>query len=38
MNFMAKGFERATFYFERPGPVNTDKTIELSKLRAQELG
>jgi hypothetical protein len=34
---MVKGVERATFYFERPGPVNTQKTIELSKLRAQEL-
>lgn len=34
---MVEGFERTTFYFERPGPVNTDWTIRLSKLRAQEL-
>ena len=29
---------RPTYYFERPGPVNTEKTIELAIERALELG
>lgn len=29
---------RATFYFERPGLINTEKTIELALERAKELG
>jgi hypothetical protein len=31
-------FVKNIYYFERPGPVNTEKTIELSKQRAIELG
>jgi hypothetical protein len=27
-----------TIYFERPGPINTEKTLELAKIRAEELG
>lgn len=30
--------ESKTIYFERPGPENTNKTIEVAKKRAQELG
>ena len=30
--------EVKTIYFERPGPENTDKTLEAAKKRAQELG
>ncbi|MEM3507329.1 MAG: pyruvate kinase alpha/beta domain-containing protein [Candidatus Bathyarchaeia archaeon] len=26
-----------TIYFERPGPINTEKTLELAKIRAKEL-
>ena len=32
------GVERSVFYFDKPGPVNTDKTLELAKKRALELG
>ena len=32
------GESRPTFYFDVHGEVNTDKTIELSRLRAEELG
>jgi len=31
------GIERSTFYFERPGPVNTKKAVEIAKKRAMEL-
>lgn len=31
------GFAKPTFYFERPGPVNTRKTLELARDRAKEL-
>jgi len=31
------GIEKSTFYFERPGPINTEKTIEIAKKRAMEL-
>ncbi len=30
--------EKKIFYFDKPGPENTDKTIELAKERASELG
>ena len=32
------GVSRPTFYFDVHGEINTDKTIELSRLRAEELG
>jgi hypothetical protein len=32
------GVERKTFYFDRPGPVNTRKTLELARDRAVESG
>lgn len=32
------GVSRPTFYFDVHGEINTDKTIELAKLRAEELG
>ena len=32
------GVSRPTFYFEVHGEINTEKTIELSRLRAEELG
>jgi hypothetical protein len=32
------GVRRPAFYFEAHGEVNTDKTIELAKLRSRELG
>jgi len=31
------GIERSIFYFERAGPVNTEKAIEIAKRRAMEL-
>ena len=31
------GIERSIFYFERAGPVNTEKVIEIAKRRAIEL-
>jgi len=31
------GIEKSTFYFERAGPVNTKKVIEIAKKRAIEL-
>ncbi len=30
--------ERSITYFEKPGDANTDKTLELAKARAKELG
>ena len=35
---MATGTEKWIRYFERPGPVNTDETLECCKRRAQESG
>ena len=32
------GASRPTFYFDVHGEINTDKTIELARLRAEELG
>jgi len=32
------GLSRPTFYFDAHGEVNTDKTIELARARAEELG
>ena len=32
------GVERSIFYFSEPGPANTDKTLELVRDRAKELG
>ena len=32
------GASRPTFYFDVHGEINTEKTIELSRLRAEELG
>lgn len=32
------GASRPTFYFDAHGEINTDKTIELARLRAEELG
>ena len=38
MIVMELGVSRTTFYFEVHGEVNTDKTIELAKERAEQLG
>lgn len=35
---MQNGFDKAIFYFYRPGPVNTEMTIRLAKRRSIELG
>jgi len=35
---MVRGVERSIFYFDRPGPVNTERTIDLAKKRVVELG
>ena len=35
---MVKGVERSIFYFDRPGPVNTERTIDFAKKRVVELG
>jgi len=35
---MATGTEKWIRYFERPGPVNTDETLQCCKRRAQESG
>lgn len=35
---MVKGVKQSIFYFDRPGPVNTERTIDLAKKRAVELG
>lgn len=32
------GVSRSTFYFDVHGEINTEKTIELSRLRAEQLG
>ena len=33
-----KGKSKETFYFERPGPVNTEKALELGIDRGESLG
>lgn len=34
---MVTGVKRSIFYFDSPGPLNTERTIELAKKRAVEL-